>query len=196
MPVPPAGADASARAAAGVFRSLREPPLDDRFERRGVDVVELVPALAAGLDQARGLQNVEVLRDRLPRRAKPVLDRQARADLKQRLPVPVGQLVEDRAARRIGQGLEDVTHTPQRYASRYLPVNIGSGRTGRGWPARAGPARSPLGYPAPATPITLPSGSAKWPITRPVGARAGPRRRVPPRLSALRSAVSTSGTPT
>src|SRR5215470_2224145 len=111
MPVPPAGADASARAAAGVFRSLREPPLDDRFERRGVDVVELVPALAAGLDQARGLQNVEVLRDRLPRRAKPVLDRQARADLKERLPVPVGQLVEDRAARGIGQGLEDVTHT-------------------------------------------------------------------------------------
>ena len=97
---------------------------DDRFERRGVDVVELVPALAAGLDQTRGLENVEVLRDRLPRRAKPVLDRQARADLKQRLPVPVGQLVEDRAARGVGQGLEDVTHTPERYASRYLPVKV------------------------------------------------------------------------
>ena len=33
----------------------REPPLDDRFERRGVDVVKLVAPLAAGLDQPRGL---------------------------------------------------------------------------------------------------------------------------------------------
>ena len=75
-----------------------EPPLDDRFERCGVDVVELVPALAPGLDQTRSLENVEVLRDRLPRRAEPVLGRQTRADLKERLPVPVGQLIEDRAA--------------------------------------------------------------------------------------------------
>src|SRR5215470_14252007 len=126
MSIPPAGASGSAKAATGVLRILLEPPLDDRLERRGVDVVELVPALAADLDQTRGLQNVEVLRDRLPRRAKPVLGRQARADLKESLPVPVGQLVQDRAARRIGQGLEDVTHTPQRYASRYLPVNIGA----------------------------------------------------------------------
>src|SRR5436309_8196364 len=134
MSIPPAGTGAGAEAATGVLPGLLEPPLDDRFERRGVDVVELVPALAAGLDQTRGLQNVEVLRDRLPRRAKPVLDRQTRADLKQRLPVPVGQLVEDRAARGVGQGLEDVTHTPERYASRYLPVNIGSHRIGRRWP--------------------------------------------------------------
>src|SRR5258706_176150 len=126
MPPPPAGT--------GVLSRLREPPLDDRFERSGVDVVELVTALAAGLDQTRGLQNVEVLRDRLPRRAKPVLGRQARADLKERLPVPVGQLVEDRAARRIRQCLEDVTHASECYASRYLPVNLGSRRTERGWP--------------------------------------------------------------
>src|SRR5262245_362370 len=129
MSIPPTGASAGAKAATGVLPGLLEPPLDDRFERRGVDVVELVPALAAGLDQTRGLQNVEMLRDRLPRRAKPVLDRQARADLKERLPVPVGQLVEDRAARGIGQCLEDVTHTPERYASRCLPVNPDHART-------------------------------------------------------------------
>jgi hypothetical protein len=38
-----------------------------------------------------------------------VLGRQPRADLKERLSIPVGQLVEDRAARGIRQGLEDVT---------------------------------------------------------------------------------------
>ena len=30
------------------------------------------------------------------------------------------------------------------------------------------------GYAVPATPIRLPSGSVKWPTTRPVGARSGP----------------------
>src|SRR5947207_2194654 len=138
MSIPPAGTGAGAEAATGVLPGLLEPPLDDRFERRRVDAVELVPALAAGLDHTRGLQDVEVLGDRLPRRAKPVLDRQTRADLKERLPVPVGQLVEDRAARGVGQGLEDVTHTPERYASRYLPVNTGSRRTGRRRPGATG----------------------------------------------------------
>jgi hypothetical protein len=33
------------------------------------------------------------------------------ADLKERLAVPVGQLVEDDSPRGVGQGLEDVTHT-------------------------------------------------------------------------------------
>ncbi len=51
------------------------------------------------------------------------------------------------------------------------------------------------GYAVPATPTTLPSGSVKWPTTRPVGARSGPIRRVPPRLSAFCNAASTSGTP-
>jgi hypothetical protein len=40
-----------------------------------------------------------------------VLDGQARADVEQRLPVAVGQLVEDGPARGIGQRLEDLTHT-------------------------------------------------------------------------------------
>jgi hypothetical protein len=53
------------------------------------------------------------------------------------------------------------------------------------------------GYAVPATPIKWPSGSVKWPTTRFVpGARSGPIRRVPPRLSAFWSAASTSGTPT
>ena len=53
------------------------------------------------------------------------------------------------------------------------------------------------GYAGPATPSTWPSGSAKWPTTRSApGFFSGPNRRVPPRLSALWSAASTSGTPT
>jgi hypothetical protein len=57
----PAGSDAAGAAAVtGRLPRLLEPPLDDRFERRGVDVVELVTALTPGLDQARGLENVEV----------------------------------------------------------------------------------------------------------------------------------------
>ena len=43
-------------------------------------------------------------------------------DLEERLAVAVGQLVEDRPARGIGHGLEDVTHTSECYASNYLPV--------------------------------------------------------------------------
>ena len=44
----------------------------------------------------------------------------------------------------------------------------------------------------PATPIRVPSGSVKWPTTRPFGDVAGPITRVPPRLSARCNAASTS----
>jgi hypothetical protein len=51
-----------------------------------------------------------------------VLGRQAGTDLEERLAVPVRQLVKDDPARGVGQGLEDVSHAPARYASRCLPV--------------------------------------------------------------------------
>ena len=69
------------------------------LERRALQVVELVAALLAGADEAGLLEHREVLRDRLPRRAEPVLGGQPRAELEQRLPVPLPQLVQDRAAR-------------------------------------------------------------------------------------------------
>jgi hypothetical protein len=89
MLIPPSHTGAGCHGATGVLPGLVEPPLDDRFERCGVDVLEHVTALTPGLDLSRSLENVAVLRDCLPRRAKPVLSRQARADLKERLPVPV-----------------------------------------------------------------------------------------------------------
>ncbi|MDT5011246.1 MAG: hypothetical protein QOH57_2863 [Mycobacterium sp.] len=72
--------------------------------------MELVPALAARLDQTRGLENVEVLRYRLPRGTKLVFGCQSRAYLKERLAIPVAQFVQDCAARGIGQCLKDVPH--------------------------------------------------------------------------------------
>ena len=73
-------------------------------------MVELVPAFLLSLDEAHRLQYVEMLRDRLPGRAQPVLHDESRADLEQRLPVPLGQLIEDRPPRRVGKGLVDVVH--------------------------------------------------------------------------------------
>ena len=41
MSIPPAGTGAGAKAATGVLPGLLEPPLDDRFERLGIDVAAL-----------------------------------------------------------------------------------------------------------------------------------------------------------
>lgn len=50
------------------------------------------------------------------------------------------------------------------------------------------------GYSVPATPMRFPSGSVSCPTTRVPGVPSGPMRRLPPRLSALVRAASTSGT--
>jgi len=72
-------------------------------QRLGVDVVELVPAVAPGLDQASRLQHVQMLRDCLARRTEVVSCRESRADLEERLTVALGQLVEDRPPRWLSQ---------------------------------------------------------------------------------------------
>jgi hypothetical protein len=72
-------------------------------------------------------------------------------------------------------------------------------RHGCSTPVTCGPAKLPGragSYAGPARPIRWPSGSVKWPTTRPVGALTGPIWRFPPRLSARCSAASTLGTPT
>src|SRR5918998_165910 len=78
------------------------------IERRRVQVVELVAALAPDADEAGLLQDVEVLRDRLPRRSDAVLRQQPAAELEQRLAVALFQLVEDRPPRRIRKRLEHI----------------------------------------------------------------------------------------
>ncbi len=58
-------------------------------------MVELVPALASGSEQAGLLQYRHVLRDGLPGRADVVLRDESRAQFEQRLTVPVDEFVED-----------------------------------------------------------------------------------------------------
>src|SRR4051794_36560816 len=72
--------------------------------------MELVPALAAGGDEAGLLQDVQVLGDGLPARAEPVPADQPGAQLEQRLVVPLLELVEDGPPGRVREGFEDVAH--------------------------------------------------------------------------------------
>jgi hypothetical protein len=74
-------------------------------------MVELVPAVSLCRDEACSFQHVKVLRDRLSRRTQPMPHRQSRADLEQGLTVPLGQLVENRPSRSVGQSFEHVTQS-------------------------------------------------------------------------------------
>src|SRR3954465_9047692 len=85
------------------------PALGDGPQRRRVQVVELVAALAAGPHQPRRLEDVQVLRDRLPGRADLVPADQPGAQLEQRLAVPLLEFVEESAAGGIRERLVDVT---------------------------------------------------------------------------------------
>ena len=73
------------------------------LERSGVDMVDLGPTLAPRLQQTGRLEDVEVLRDGLSRQADLMTRREPGADLEQRLPVALAQLVEDRPPRGIGE---------------------------------------------------------------------------------------------
>ncbi len=85
------------------------PALRDLPQRRCVEVMELVATLPSRSHEARRLEDVEVLRDRLSGRTQAVLRGEPGADLEQRLPVPFRELVEDRAACGIGECFEHVT---------------------------------------------------------------------------------------
>jgi len=84
------------------------PALADEAQWRGVEVVELVATLAARPDQAGCLQDVEVLRYGLARRADAVTHDQSRTDLEEGLAVAIGQLVENRPSRGVGEGPKDL----------------------------------------------------------------------------------------
>jgi len=86
------------------------PPIHGRVERCRVDEMELVPPLPKRLHEPGPLEHVQVLRHGLTREAHAVLHREPRAELEQRLTVPLMELVEDGAPRGSGQGVEDVDH--------------------------------------------------------------------------------------
>src|SRR5262245_26266070 len=75
--------------------------------------MELASALPPGGQEPGRFEDIEMLRDRLPRQPEPVLHRQPTAQLEQSLAVLLLQFVQDRPARRRGEGLEHVAHGPQ-----------------------------------------------------------------------------------
>ena len=77
-------------------------------------MVELVSALPPRLDQSGVDQKLDVLGNRLARRDHIVLEGEPGAELEQRLVISVGQLVEDRATRRVREGFEDIPHRGKR----------------------------------------------------------------------------------
>src|ERR1044071_7967696 len=99
--------------------------------------MELETALAAGRDETGPPQPREMRGARLPRHAQLVPGRQPAADLEQGLPGPVGQLVEDRPARGIGEGLEDVSHAGDH---RQVSACLSSAATGKEAGASVAPA--------------------------------------------------------
>ena len=72
----------------------------------GVEVVEGVAALAPPVDEPGRLEDVEVLRDRLPARRQAVGAHHAGAQLEQGLAVPLGQGVQQGPPGGVGQRLE------------------------------------------------------------------------------------------
>jgi hypothetical protein len=72
--------------------------------------VELEAALPLAGEEADGFEHVEMLRDRLTREAQPVLHREARAQLEQRLSVALVKLVEDGPPRGGGERFEHIGH--------------------------------------------------------------------------------------
>src|SRR5437660_11209276 len=87
-----------------------QPSIDDDSKRFGAQVMELVPALPHGCDQAGRLENVEVLRNSLPGGADLVLHCQTCAQLEERLVVALRQLVKDGAPDRRCNGFENIAH--------------------------------------------------------------------------------------
>ena len=74
------------------------------MNRDGVQVVQLFAPPADGRHEVGGLQDCEVLRDRLARHL------QMRAEVGERLPVARPQRVEQPPPRGTGQGTEDGVH--------------------------------------------------------------------------------------
>src|SRR4051812_10540372 len=72
--------------------------------------MEFVATFTPRSHQTGGLENIDVLRDRLPGRTHAVLCREPGAQFVQGLSVSLLELVEDRPAGGIGECLEHVSH--------------------------------------------------------------------------------------
>jgi hypothetical protein len=84
--------------------------LGDGSEGLAVEVVKLRATAALGCDKAGVLQNRQVLRDGLSRRADSVPGQQHRAQLEERLAVASCEFIEDEPPGLVVEGLEDRGH--------------------------------------------------------------------------------------
>ena len=84
---------------------LADPAIGDEADRDGVEVVVLLAADPAGLDQAGRLEHVEMAHD-----AEPGHPRQRRRQLAERLSVAIEQPVEEQPPARIAESPEDRRH--------------------------------------------------------------------------------------
>ena len=74
-------------------------------------IMKLVFSLADRRDEARRLEDLKMLRDRLPGQRDLMLHGQSRTQLEQGLAVSLNQFVQDRAACRSCDRLKDIAHT-------------------------------------------------------------------------------------
>src|SRR5258705_12971664 len=84
--------------------------------------MELVPPVSFCDHEAGRLELIEVLGDRLSRRAEPVLHHQPRAELEQCLTVSLAELIEDRPPCGVCECSVNISQRATPYASHDLPV--------------------------------------------------------------------------
>ncbi len=89
---------------------LAPPSLRDLSERGRIEVMELVAAFSPRNYEAGCLKDVEVLGDRLTRRAEAMVGEQPDAQFEQCLAAAVVEFVEDGPPCRVGQCPVDVAH--------------------------------------------------------------------------------------
>ena len=85
---------------------LADPTIRDEADRNGIEVVALLAPDAAGRDQFRALEDVQVAHD-----AEPGHIGQVAAQVAERSAVLVEQEIEQEPAARVGQGAEDGFHS-------------------------------------------------------------------------------------
>jgi hypothetical protein len=96
----------------------RDPALGDVVEGRGVEVVELLPAATHGCHEVGRLEDGEMLAYRLPGHV------ESRAELAQRLAVPLVEAVQQQPPARVGQCPEGVVHAVVLIGSHLAAYNM------------------------------------------------------------------------
>jgi hypothetical protein len=93
------------------------PALRDLVYRHGIEVMQLLAPAPDDRDKIRCFEQQQMFRHRLPRHI------EVPAQLTERLPVVLVQLVEQLSAALVSQGFEYCVQYAMYYATKWLPVN-------------------------------------------------------------------------